>query len=219
MSFLKKATADTGSGRLTPRSLFVPALVLGITVAIVLDTTVVRHGSELDPRTASFSAEAFGRNEFPRVQEWVVHNAVDWQTLYQSIQDDRDAAISEYGTSGGAFPIFPVTLQGEILEGERGTLTLEVPGAPEGFTVRFQSGPAINGTELRDITGTISFQQFTNQIEYQDAGQALNNAMRESVLDTLDRNQLPGGRVELVGAFTMINPNNWLITPVRVNLL
>lgn len=218
MNVLMKATAGAGIGRYAPRSALVPALVVGLVVAIALDTTVVRHGSDLDPATETFSAAAFGRSEFPRIQTWVEQNAVAWDTLYRSIQDDRQAAIVDYGTSAGTFPIFPVTLEGEILEGDSGILTLEVSGAPEDLTVRLQSGPAVNGTELRDITGTITFQQFTNQIEYQDAGQALNNAMRETVLDTLDREQLSGGRVEVIGAFTLINPNNWLITPVRVDL-
>ena len=41
-----------------------------------------------------------------------------------------------------------------------------------------QTGPAINGTDLRDAPGEIKFGQFTNQIEYQNAGAALNNAMK-----------------------------------------
>jgi ABC-type branched-subunit amino acid transport system ATPase component len=55
-----------------------------------------------------------------------------------------------------------------------------------------QTGPAINGTDLRDATGTIEFGQFTNQIEYQDAGSAINNEMKKAVLAGLDPSALTG---------------------------
>ena len=45
-----------------------------------------------------------------------------------------------------------------------------VPGLPETLRIRVQTGPAINGTDLRDVTAT--------------------------------------------GAFTLLNPKMWLITPI-----
>ena len=81
-----------------------------------------------------------------------------------------------------------------------------------------QTGPAINGTEVRDATGTISFGAFTNQIEYQDAGAALNDQIKAQVLAKLDREKLPGKTIEVVGVFQLINPANWMVTPVRLKV-
>ena len=52
--------------------------------------------------------------------------------------------------------------------------------------IRVQTGPAINGTDLRDATGEVKFGDFKNQIEYQNAGSAINNAMKEAVLAGID---------------------------------
>ena len=52
----------------------------------------------------------------------------------------------------------------------------------DGIRVRVQTGPAINGTDVRDATGTVEFGQFKNQIEYQDAGSALNDQVKAQVL-------------------------------------
>ncbi len=67
---------------------------------------------------------------------------------------------------------------------------------------------------LRDATGEIEFGQFTNQIEYQDAGSAINNAMKQEVLAPIDTGDLTGKTVTVTGVFKLINPNNWLVTPV-----
>ena len=62
----------------------------------------------------------------------------------------------------------------------------------------------------------IAFGSFKNQIEYQNAGSGINRAMKKTVLDPLDTSALTGKTVEVTGAFRLINPKNWLITPVRL---
>ncbi len=72
--------------------------------------------------------------------------------------------------------------------------------------IRVQTGPAVNGTELRDATGEIQFGQFKNQIEYQNAGAALNNEMKKQVLQCVDVENLNGKTVSVVGVFKVVNP-------------
>ena len=81
-----------------------------------------------------------------------------------------------------------------------------------------QTGPAINGTDLRDATGEIKFGDFKNQIEYQNAGAAINNAMKAAVLAGIDTASLAGKTVTVTGAFTLVNPKNWLVTPVEITV-
>jgi predicted lipoprotein len=38
------------------------------------------------------------------------------------------------------------------------------------------------------------------------------------VLDPIDTESIGGKTIEVVGAFRLINPKNWLITPVRVTV-
>ena len=95
---------------------------------------------------------------------------------------------------------------------------VNVDGMPDGYKIRVQTGPAINGTELRDVPGDIEFGAFKNQIEYQDAGAAINRAMSEATLSDLDRDSLSGKTISVTGAFTMINPKSWLVTPVALEV-
>lgn len=203
----------TGGSRLLIAGVAVAVLLAG---GIALDTTVVRIGSEADTRKQGFSAEAYGAEQFPGVQASIEERAVEAVTLFEAIAADKEAATAQYGVAGSTGPIFPVKFSGVVGEGKSGVYTIAVPGLPEELRVRVQTGPAINGTELRDATGTISFGQFTNQIEYQNAGSALNNEMKASVLSTIDNSALTGKTLTVTGAFRLVNPKSWLVTPVRL---
>lgn len=195
-----------------------PAAALALFLAATLDTKVVRIGSPEDQRSETFSAQAYGKKTFPVLRTAIESAAVDVQTLAAAIVADKAAAGERYGKPGSVGPIFPVKFRGVAGELRSGVVTVTVPGLPEGVQVRVQTGPAINGTDVRDATGTISFGQFTNQIEYQDVGAALNDQIKSQVLGGLDRDKLSGKKVEVVGVFQLINPTGWLVTPVRMSV-
>ncbi|WP_292068785.1 DUF2291 domain-containing protein [Marivita sp. XM-24bin2] len=186
--------------------------------AIALDTKVVAIGGDEDLRQQAFDPDRFGRDEFPRIRDFVTERAPDAGDLATELAADKSAAVADYGTMAGAFPVMPVELTGTVGEGKSGIFAVDVPGLPDGVSIRVQTGPAINGTELRDIVGDIEFGAFKNQIEYQDAGAGINRAMAAGVLSDLDRETLTGKTISVIGAFTMINPKNWLVTPVALEV-
>ena len=206
-----KAPAPSRRGML----LGVAAIVV-LAGAIAFDTTVVPIGSEADVRVQAFSPDSYGQEQFPRVQAFVKEKAVDAATLAPEVLADKDAAAQKYGTASSTGAIMFVTLTGIAGEARSGVYPLTVEGVPADITVRVQTGPAINGTDLRDAPGDIAFGDFKNQIEYQDAGSGINRAMKAAVLDGIDTASLTGKSVTVTGAFRLINPKNWMITPVEV---
>ncbi|MFC0266547.1 DUF2291 family protein [Kushneria aurantia] len=186
--------------------------------AMALDTHVVTMGSEESAQSEGFVAERFGAEQFPIIRESVIERAVPAPQLAEAVLADASAAGSQYGVGEGFGPVVPVTFTGIMGESRNGNYTVDVEGVPDDITIRVQTGPAINGTELRDATGDISFGQFTNQIEYQDAGAAINDAMKSELLGSIDTANLSGRQVEVTGVFKLINPRNWLVTPVSMNV-
>jgi hypothetical protein len=169
--------------RHTGRILAVVLTVLAV-ILVITGTKVVPDGQE--PAAAKeFDKTTYGAETFPDIQKGIEEKAVPAPELARALQDDPDATAEEN----------------------------DVPDMPEDITVRLQTGPAINGTELRDATGTLEFGQFKNQIEYQDAGAALNEEMKKQVLDPVDIDSLEGKEITVTGAFTAINPEGWLVTP------
>ncbi len=194
------------------------AAVVIVIGAIAADTTVVKIGSAHDVREQGFQPEAYGAEEFPKVQTDVEKRAVDAVTLATAVLGDKKAAGEKYGVATTTGPVLPVSLTGTFGERKANLNEFKVDGMPDGITVRVQTGPAINGTDLRDATGKIEFGQFTNQIEYQDAGSAINNEMKKATLGGLDPEKLTGKTATVVGVFKLINPKNWLVTPVKVDV-
>ena len=202
--------------RWTVKSLIVSGAVVVLLAAMVLDTRVVQIGSADDVQDAKFSPEAYGATEFPRIQALIEGRAVDAATLAAAIAADKVAATTQYGMPAGTAPVFSVSFTGVVGEGKSGIYKVAVAGLPPELLVRVQTGPAINGTELRDATGTIEFSHFTNQIEYQDAGSALNNQVKALVLAPVDTKALTGKTITVTGSFRLVNPKSWLVTPVRL---
>lgn len=191
---------------------------LAVVLFIVLGTRVVPNDDPLLQGSQAFDPAVFGAEQFPIIQEAVTERAVDAVALATAIAGDQEAAAAEHAVQSSGGPVFSVTFTGVVGEGQGGIYAVEVDGVPDDLLIRVQTGPAITGTELRDATGEIGFGQFRNQIEYQNAAAALNDELKIQVLDNLDTATLEGRTVTITGAFTLVNPAAWLVTPVSVSV-
>ncbi len=194
------------------------AAVLVLLVAMALSTKVVGKGSTLGASAGEFSAAAWGKENFPQVQAAIEKRAVDASTLAKAVAASPEAAGKKYGVAASAAPIVSVRFTGTVGKGEAGIYPVAVDGVPKKLLIRVQTGPAINGTDLRDAPGTIAFGQFVNQIDYQDAAAALNNQLKKQVLGPVDTANLTGKTISVVGAFQLINPDAWLVTPAKLSV-
>ncbi|MDR5815928.1 MULTISPECIES: DUF2291 domain-containing protein [unclassified Caballeronia] len=194
-------------------------VVLVVLVAMAMSTKVVKIGSGPDATSKEFEPAAYGAKQFPKTQAAISKRAVDAATLAAAIAKDQDAAGKQYGIAGGGIgPEMSVKFTGVAGNDDSGIYDVKVPGLPDTLKIRVQTGPAINGTDLRDATGDISFGQFTNQIDYQNAGYAINAEMKKQVLSKVDTAKLSGKTIEVTGVFQLVNPNGWLVTPVKLDV-
>lgn len=194
------------------------ALAVALILAMALDTKVVPTGASGAVAPGTFSPAAYGQSEFPKVRKAIQDRAVAAPILAAAIAHDPAAAAKQYGVASGVGPEFSVSFTGVVGKGDSGNYDVKVDGLPDTVAISLQTGPAIMGTDLRDAAGTISFGQFTNQIEYQNAGSALNKQMKKDVLSKLDTAGLAGKTVSVVGAFQLTDPAKWLVTPVSVEV-
>lgn len=203
--------------RTRKRAIIVVLVTLVVLATIALDTKVVKIGSAENVTEQGFSAETYGPHTFPEIKKSVESRAVEAAALYKALKVDQQAATEKYGV-GSPMPVFSVSLNAVAGDSKSGIYDLKVQGLPEEVRVRMQTGPAINGTDLRDASGTIQFGDFKNQIEYQNAGSSINRAMKASVLDPLKGQNLEGKTVNVVGVFRLLTPTSWLITPVSLEV-
>jgi predicted lipoprotein len=212
-----QAGRDVGRGRwLTLGRVGLIALAL-LVIAIAATTTyrsADSSGSAGEP--AKFDAAEYGAATYPKVVPAIEKRAVDIVTLQRAIAADSGAAGARYGTRQGTGPYsYAVELTGTAGTVSGGLLAVTVPGIGKAH-VSVQVGPAVNGTALRDAVGFIKFGQFVNQVDYADAGTALNNRMKSKLLAGLDAASLKGKQITVVGAMTPLTGDVLTVTPVSV---
>lgn len=220
---MSSASASGTRERFSFKSPVGKRVILAIVIVLVLvlmgfGTKVVSSSSAAANSKGDFSAAAYGKKEFPKVQANIEKRAVPADELATAIASDQTAAAKKYGVEATTGPELSVSFTGVAGAPQDGIYPVTVEGVPPTTVIRVQTGPAINGTELRDATGKIKFGQFTNQIDYQNAGAALNNQMKKSVLAKVDAAHLQGKTVTVVGVFPLINPNGWLVTPAKLSV-
>jgi len=195
-------------------------LAVLLVLALTVGTTYVKDGSKLAAGAQQFSPAKFAQANFAKVQDGIVKKAVPAAALAAALKKDPAGAAKKYAApvAGAPGPEFAVSFTGTVGKGDAGTYPVTVAGVPKTLLIRIQTGPAINGTDLRDATGLYSFGQFTNQIDYQNAAAGLNDALKQRVLAKLDPAHLQGKTVSVSGAFQLINPDAWLVTPARLEV-
>ena len=205
---------------LSRKQLIWVAIIVVALAALSRGVKVVDINAAAAANPKAFSAADFGKSEFPKVQAAIEKRAVPAETLAVALAANSAEASQKYGVPvpGGIGPEMPVSFTGVVGTGADGVYTVKVAGVPSDLLIRVQTGPAINGTDLRDATGTITFGQFTNQIAYQNAGSALNDQLKQQVLSKVGTGSLAGKTISVVGAFQLINPKGWLITPVKLSI-
>ncbi|WP_419998983.1 DUF2291 family protein [Streptomyces boninensis] len=206
----------TARGWLTPGRGSLIAVVL-LVAAIALTTTYRSESAAKSGGKEKFSPAKYAADTYqPKVVPAIKKNAVDLPKLHKAIAADSDAAGKRYGHRPGTGPYsFAVTLTGTAGEARDGLMAVTVPGVDKA-RISIQTGPAINGTALRDAVGFIKFGQFTNQVDYADAATALNTAMKAKVLKSFDAAAAKGKKVTVTGAMTPLTPDVLTITPVAI---
>lgn len=220
MSAATAASATTPRKKLSTgakRGIWIGVIAL-VVLGVILGTKVVSNDDASLQGAQEFDPATFGAENFPQIQEAIAERATDATTLAEAIAADPAAAAEEYAVASSGGPVYSVTFTGVVGEGQSGIYEVDVEGVPDDLLIRVQTGPAINGTELRDATGEITFGQFTNQIDYQNAAAALNEELKAQVLADVDTTALTGRTITVTGAFTLINPASWLVTPTEIEV-
>ena len=103
-------------------------------------------------------------------------------------------------------------------ESRAATIGVDVSGQGKADAV-VQIGPAIRGTAIRDALDFVSFNDFTNQIDFAQFGKAFNTHLYHETLEKLPRESLIGRKVSVLGAYPLISTaDKPLVTPVEITI-
>lgn len=144
----------------------------------------------------------------PRVLPAIDKMAIDYRALKKEMAAGLDAAGAAHGNrekGEGAPWNMAVRFTGKVVDADTemraGTADVDVDGDGKA-DVQLQMGPVVKGTTLRDSLPFISFTSYTNQIDFAQLANALNDRAFEAALKSAERKNLKGKTVSVVGVFT-----------------
>lgn len=156
-----------------------------------------------------------------------MQNAVELDTLLTELQDDRQAAIEQYGHLGENDSYsFMVKGSGQVLEVDttrgNGFLRVDldpVDGEPD---VRVLIGPAFESTAIRDAVGFLPPSPNIEPRDYGSLSARLNLYVRNNVIQQSDAQALTAKydnqNVTFYGAFTLNQSGEIAIMPVQLEV-
>lgn len=154
-----------------------------------------------------------------------IEKAVDAKELLAAIRANPDQAGEKYGRREATNP-YNYLIEGTGMvtavntESRAGTLTVALADANPGQNVTIQIGPVVLGTAVRDATGIVSFNQFTNQIDYAGVSKEMNARAIHDALGGKDPAIFNGKPIRFVGAFTY-DPHSAgvvRVTPIKLEV-
>jgi predicted lipoprotein len=206
------------------RSSRIPTIVTAALAALLLVAMGVSTRwltpAQVDALTPKpFDPAEYAAQKFPEIQAFVAAKAVDVTALVPALSEDADAAGKKFGVDSGSgkFTI-PVTATAKVASVDESFILLSTPELKE-WKVRIPIGTTMNGTPIRDVTGTISFGDFTDQSTYQDVSAAFKEVAQKEVVAKVDTASLVGREITVQGAFATGGPDGQvLIQPVRLEV-
>ena len=168
---------------------------------------------------AKFVEPIWASKVLPAIQD----KAEDIATVLPEIRANPEAAGQKHGRREATNPYnYIVKGTGKVVEvntqSQAGTAIVEIPGLDE--KIALQIGPVVRGTSVRDATGEVSFNQFSNQLDYADVAKEMNARALKAAVGKVSPASLAGKTITFLGVFTF-DPRAkppLLITPVRIDL-
>jgi predicted lipoprotein len=144
------------------------------------------------------------------------------RSLAAASPDEAGARFGYRPKSGDVPWTFLVKLEGVVVEAntQSRAATIGVDATGEGKTdALVQIGPGMQGTAIRDALDFVSFNDFTNQIDFAQYGKAFNTYVDRWTLAKLPRDSLVGRKVTVIGAYPLNSAGETpLVTPVEITL-
>ena len=161
----------------------------------------------------------------PTVLPYLEKKAGDFSEVTALAREDAEVAGQKFGhkEKQGTSPwTVVVKLNGKIVaantESRAGSINVDSNGDGKA-DARIQIGPVMRGTALRDCLDFVTFNDFTNQIDFAQFGKAFNLHVDKNLTSKLPRDGLLGQHVSLLGAYPLVSPDEIpLITPATLKL-
>jgi len=207
-----------GLGARSRRILLGGGTTIIVLLFVFVNTTFLSDAEVAADAPKEFSLTDFAATNLPLIAAEIQARAVDMAIIAEAANKDIVAAGAQYGRDlGNKSFVFAIKTTAKVKSIDVNFIVLDVPGSSAKDTFNIPIGLALSGNPLRDVTGKITFGNFYDQTQYQDAANALKDLVRSSIINKLDLANLIGKTLEIYGAWNNGPvPNTYNIQPTSI---
>jgi predicted lipoprotein len=175
---------------------------------------------EFDPD--EFVENIWGARAIPLFEE----NAVDIVTVKHAIDADFDSACRQYGIrsndkSSWVFIVSGTGMVKEINRGSRiGYAAIQAGPPNDQIPMSMQIGPVYRGVALRDSLQFIQFNDYKNQIVFNNISSSLNRKVDRDIIGVSGIDEAVGKEIAFTGSFMQPNAeeSDIIVTAVKLTV-
>jgi len=217
---MPKGIMSAVRGRVTRTRAAIAVGVVGLLVAMVLDTTLLNAAEQLAVEEPTFSAATYVAERFAETATMITDKAVDLPVLAEAPDSDAASAGAEHGgRSGTGDYVYAVSATGTVTGIDDRFIEIAIDAMPAGADVRIPLTTALNGAPIRDAPGTAEFGDFANQTDYQAVANEYKLKVQADVIGGIDLATLSGRSLSVIGAWMAGGPDNtFIIQPISLEV-
>ncbi|GHB84600.1 DUF2291 domain-containing protein [Persicitalea jodogahamensis] len=198
--------------------------VLGVLILLVAYNSVYfKKLDEVKATTAGFDGAAYATTFWSEKLTPAMEKGVDLSALLQQLQTNPDQAFATHSHALGIgnikyFPVKGVATVKNVRENE---VQVALDAQPAGTELTIAT-EYIFGNAVRDASGQIDINAFTNTMDFNTVSAELNNIIRTQVIPPFKGQVKTGDRVEFTGAIELnqkyLNFSSIEIIPVSLSV-
>ncbi|ANF57459.1 DUF2291 family protein [Halotalea alkalilenta] len=187
---------------------------------VIRDTEANSAGLDQKFAVGSFDPATYVDNQWStQVLPTLERAKLDAATLFAALAEDPDGARQRYGQPSGT-PRYAIEGSARVVEVRTdtpmGVVVLELDGVDT--PAQLFAGPLVVDTSLRDAMEGMGLDSFTNQMQFADVAQALNQRALAQAYADHPASTLEGQRVRFLGVFDLRPSGPQRIVPVSLKV-
>ena len=199
-------------------------LFVAVFALLAYNSVYFRKLDEVKAGAVAFDAAGYAEDFWGKKLIPGLSKAVDLNALTAQLKTEKDKAFEQYSHALGIGNIryFLVKGQGIVADVSENEVSVKLIGAGEGAgNVRIAT-EYIFGNAVRDASGAIDINAFTNSMDFNNVSAEINELIREKVVPPFKSKVKKGDRVTFHGAIELnrehLQLNNIEIIPVSLQI-
>jgi len=195
-------------------------LYVAVFALLAYNSVYFKRLDEVKAGNAAFNAAAYAKDFWEKQLMPGLDKAVELSTLLTLLETDKDKAFDDYSHALGIGNVryFMIRGTGTVTDVDENQVTV---GTGAGAKVRIAT-EYVFGNAVRDASGTIDINAFTNSMDFNNVSAEINRIIREKVVPPFRSRVKKGDKVTFCGAIELnrehMQTNAPELIPVRLQI-